>query len=92
MQELENQRGNRRRRNNKVETPGESNSQEQTTKEQQAVTNTPAPRNETLTEQIAEEAQKGNVNAHHNHKPKIGDRWAGMVLTEHGWAAADSKE
>lgn len=42
-----------------------------------------------LAGEVAEEAKKGNVLVQgaddRRRNPQIGDVWAGMVLTEHGW-------
>ncbi|WP_152998344.1 hypothetical protein [Pantoea stewartii] len=89
--------GRGRPRKTKIETPGaDENIRQPTIQEQvtQIVTSTaPAPHSEAMAEQVAVEAEKGNVvNTHHAAKPKIGDKWAGMVLTKHGWAAIDSEE
>lgn len=93
MQE-ENTRRNNRRRTGTVEVPGDDEIKTKPpTVQQQAIEATPAPKGDGFAEQVAEEVQKGNVvHAHHSSKPKVGDRWAGMVLTKHGWAVEDAGE
>ncbi|MGX9377480.1 hypothetical protein ACWXV6_22190 [Pantoea ananatis] len=92
MEQTKPNSGRGRPRKAKIETPGadENNSlptiQEQVN--QIAASTAPAPHSEAMAEQVAVEAEKGNVvNTHHASKPKIGDKWAGMVLTKHGWAS-----
>lgn len=77
------------RRNRRVETPGEDEIKTPPpTVQQTAVDTAPAPKGESFMEQVAEEAQKGNViHTHRPGQPVVGDRWAGMVLTERGWAS-----
>lgn len=93
MQELNNTRSNRRRTGT-VEIPGEDEIKTKPPSPQQtAVDAAPAPQSDTFIEQVAEEAGKGNVNhAHHPKLPQIGDKWAGMTLTKHGWAVEHSEE
>ncbi|MDR6297762.1 hypothetical protein [Pantoea dispersa] len=90
----ENNRRKTRRRTGTVEVPGQDEIKtDPPTVKQKAQESAPAPRGSELIEQVAEEAKKGNVvNMNHNSKPKIGDRWAGMVLTKHGWAVEEVKE
>ncbi|KKW51375.1 hypothetical protein XB02_06470 [Pantoea ananatis] len=97
MEQSKPKSGPGRPRKTKIETPGaDENNSQPTIQEQvsQIVTSTaPAPHSEAMAGQVAAEAEKGNVvNTHHAAKPKIGDKWAGMVLTKHGWAAIDSEE
>ncbi|ERM13491.1 hypothetical protein L585_13505 [Pantoea ananatis BRT175] len=97
MEQTKTNGGRGRPRKAKIETPGaDENNSQPTIQEQvnQIVTSTaPAPHSEAMAEQVSVEVEKGNVvNTHHAAKPKIGDKWAGMVLTRHGWAAADSEE
>ncbi|NRH22905.1 hypothetical protein C7434_1526 [Pantoea sp. PNA 14-12] len=89
--------GRGRPRRTKIETPGADENTSQPTIQEQVseivASTTPAPHSETMAEQVAVEAEKGNViNMYHAAKPKIGDKWAGMVLNKHGWAAIDSEE
>lgn len=92
MQEENTRRNNRR--TGTVEVPGDDEIKTKPpTVQQQVIEATPAPKGDGFAEQVAEETLKGNVvHAHHSSKPKVGDRWAGMVLTKHGWAVEDLGE
>lgn len=79
------------RRRNRVETPGgDETKHTQLSPEQlqaSVVRQTPPPAGDSFVEEIAEESQKGNVvHEQQGDHPQIGTKWAGMVLTEHGWA------
>lgn len=80
-----------RPRKTRIETPGEDEAKPNTPTPEQVqasiVNKTPLPAGESFVEEVTEEAKKGNVvHVQHGHQPKIGDKWAGMVLTKHGWA------
>lgn len=80
------------RRRNRVETPGGDETKKTLPPADQlqpiVAQQTPLPADDSFVEEIAEEAQKGKVvTAQHGHQPQVGAEWAGMVLTEHGWAA-----
>lgn len=92
MQELNNTRSNRRRAGT-VEIPGEDEIKTKPPSVQQtAVDVAPAPQGDSFIEQVAEEAGKGNViHTHKPRQPQIGDKWAGMTLTKHGWAVTEQE-
>lgn len=79
------------RRRNRVEIPGGDETKQNPPSPEQLKTSvvqqTPPPAGDSFVEEITEESQKGNVvHVQQGHQPQIGDKWAGMVLTEHGWA------
>lgn len=84
------------RRRNRVETPGGDESKPSPPSSEQlqanAVKQIPPPADDSFIEEITEESQKGNVvHVQQGHQQKIGDTWAGMVLTKHGWATPPDK-
>lgn len=85
-----------RPRKTTIETPGEEGAKEPTSPDQnpeKVIQQAPGPINDSLLDVIVEEAQKGNVELPANNSlPQIGAEWAGMVLTEHGWAAKPTGE
>lgn len=76
-----------RQRTRRVETPGTDEVKPAAKTLQDATVEViPGPKTTPDTiDDIAEEHQKGNVAVHRRREPQIGDTWAGMTLTQHGW-------